>query len=156
LVEVEASGGRGAELNAALLELRWLMPARTELAASWLVLWEKGSWAGLGRFGPAFRFYQHPRLSARVEGGFRIWCDSVQARPGLYGGGGLTWYWAEPWISDLEASVGIVGEARVIEAAAFLGIAWKALALRGGYRVLVVDDVDLSTPMIGLAGWFGG
>jgi hypothetical protein len=153
LAELRISAGQQADVSAALVELRWLTPSRFEAAAGAVALWEDDVSAVLGRWGLAYRFYQGPHLFARVEGGGRAWVDDVQASPGWYAGGGLTGYVGKPWILDLDGSAGTVGAARVLEATALVGIAWKVLALRVGYRALLIDEVSLSSPMLGLGVW---
>ncbi|MBN1608524.1 MAG: hypothetical protein JW940_17970 [Polyangiaceae bacterium] len=153
LVELEPSVGQQDGVRAGLFDVRWLLEDRFEVPAGVVGLWEPGAWAVLGRAGVGYRFFEARRLLARVEGGGRFWLDDVEPAVGCYGGLGLSAYLVKPVTLDLDANYGVVGAARVFEGSAFVGLGWKRAALRIGYRALYVDDVSLSSPMIGVGVW---
>jgi hypothetical protein len=154
LVGLELSVGQQAGLRAALFDARWLLEDRFEIPAGAVALWERGAWAVLSRWGVAYRFYQGPRLFARAQIGGRLWFDDVQTAVGCFGGLGLTAYAVKPLVMDIDANVGVVGHARVFEGSAFIGIGWRRAALRVGYRALYVDELSLSSPMVGVGAWW--
>jgi hypothetical protein len=153
LLELEPSVGQQDGVRAGLFDVRWLLENRFEVPGGVVALWEQDAWAVLSRWGVGYRFYQGPHLFARMEIGGRLWLDDVQTAVGCYAGFGLTAYVAKPLTLDFDTNVGVVGNARVLEGTAFIGIGWDRAALRAGYRALYVDEVSLSSPMIGVAGW---
>ena len=88
-----------------------------------------------------------------MGGGPRLWSDELRSDLGIHAGVGLTAYPVEPLVIDLDANLGMVGLARIVEASSFLGVVKSGVGLRAGYRALFVGEVNLGSPMVGLAMW---
>jgi len=151
LWEIAPAAGYHDGTTAATLDVRLHAPGPLEVSVGVGGLWRTGARPlGLGRLGPALLLVETSKLHVRVGGGGRLAFDEADVVPGWYAGAGLTWFLAAPLFVEVDATGGAVGNAPLVEGAAYIGVAWRAVALRVGFRALLLGEENLSTPMIGL------
>lgn len=141
-------------LTAATLDARLHTPSLLEVSLGAGGVWRRDDpGLGLARLGPGLLLAEAPKLRVRLSAGARLAFDEASAEPGWYAGAGLVWFLADPFFVEVDAAGGAVGDVPLVEGSAYAGVTWQAVAVRLGFRALVLGEENLSTPMIGLGFW---